>query len=400
MGRIKTGWWDCSSCGRKHISGPIISCPGCGKPRGADVRFYMDDSSSEVTEAREVTRAKAGADWVCPSCGRDNAAYKDSCEGCGTPRNQSTRRLRDEITNEPMGDTPHTLSKQPSSFTYEPTRYSPVRSSQRDVTSRLSNVLEAFGLTERFNLRSIGIGLGIIALILVSLFLAFQFFSVHPENYSVSSFSWERTIDINQYRTLREEDWSVPSGGRLVSSYPAIHHFVQVLDHYDWVDTPYSENECSGTKQGSCTWKDRGNGYFEEVCPQVPDCRLVTKYKREKVARYRDDPVYATKYVYDIDRWVFNNRLVSSANDQNPFWPQTAVLLPPCAATIGNLCQGQRTERYDVTFTSNRDEKNPVTHKRERISLEEWQSYQSNETVEFSVNNFGMVTSSPTRIPK
>jgi len=400
MGRIKAGWWDCSSCGRRHISGPIVSCPGCGKPRGADVHFYMDDSSPLVTDGQEITRAKDGADWVCASCGRDNPAYKNSCNGCGTPHNQSTRRLRDELTVEPTGDTLQSLSERPPSLTYEPSGYGrTVQGSHRNTTNGFLNVLKEYGLTERFNLRSIGIGLGIIALILLCSFLTFQFFSVHPEDYSVSDFSWERTIDINQYRTLREEDWSVPSGGRLINSYQAIHHYVQVLDHYDQVETPYTVTECNGTET-SCSWRDRGNGYFEEVCTSSPKCESVTKYKSERVARYRDDPVYATKYVYDIDRWVSNNRLVSTANDQNPFWPQTAVLTPPCATTVGNLCQGQRTERYGVTFTSSRDEKNLIIHKREQIPLEEWQSYQLNEAAVFSVNNFGMVTSSPTRIPK
>ena len=35
---------------------------------------------------------------------------------------------------------------------------------------------------------------------------------------------------------------------------------------------------------------------------------------------YRKEPVYATKYYYEIDKWTVVDTAKSSGNDQNPSW--------------------------------------------------------------------------------
>lgn len=58
---------------------------------------------------------------------------------------------------------------------------------------------------------------------------------------------------------------------------------------------------------------------------------------------YRKEPVYATKYYYEIDKWTVVDTAKSSGNDQNPSWPEP------------KLKDGQRTgaeeEHYFVTAT-------------------------------------------------
>ena len=47
--------------------------------------------------------------------------------------------------------------------------------------------------------------------------------------------------------------------------------------------------------------------------------RHIRKAMREPV--YRQDPVYATKYYYDIDKWVdTGNDYPSSGKDHKPYW--------------------------------------------------------------------------------
>ena len=58
---------------------------------------------------------------------------------------------------------------------------------------------------------------------------------------------------------------------------------------------------------------------------------------------YRKEPVYATKYYYEIDKWTVVDTAKSSGNDQNPSWPEP------------KLKDGQKTgaeeEHYFVTAT-------------------------------------------------
>lgn len=42
MGKLVMGYWDCPYCSTKHIEGTSRECPSCGKPRGQEVKFYMD----------------------------------------------------------------------------------------------------------------------------------------------------------------------------------------------------------------------------------------------------------------------------------------------------------------------------------------------------------------------
>lgn len=42
MGKLVMGYWDCPYCSTKHIEGTKRECPSCGKPRGQEVKFYMD----------------------------------------------------------------------------------------------------------------------------------------------------------------------------------------------------------------------------------------------------------------------------------------------------------------------------------------------------------------------
>lgn len=50
MGKIVVGRWDCSYCGTKGIRGSERECPNCGRPRGEDVKFYVDDPKDYVPE--------------------------------------------------------------------------------------------------------------------------------------------------------------------------------------------------------------------------------------------------------------------------------------------------------------------------------------------------------------
>ena len=78
------GYWDCPYCSTKHIEGMRRECPSCGKPRGQEVKFYMD-GVRYLSEEESQTKGK-GADWMCEYCGGYNSALDTVCVSCGAER--------------------------------------------------------------------------------------------------------------------------------------------------------------------------------------------------------------------------------------------------------------------------------------------------------------------------
>lgn len=76
---------------------------------------------------------------------------------------------------------------------------------------------------------------------------------------------------------------------------------------------------------------------------------------------YRKEPVYATKYYYEIDKWTVVDTAKSSGNDQNPSWPEP------------KLKDGQRTgaeeEHYFVTATYEKKKGKTETGRYEMVFL-------------------------------
>ena len=88
MGKIVVGRWDCSYCGTKGIRGSERECPNCGRPRGEDVKFYVDDPKDYVPED-EATKISKEPEWMCEFCGSYNSAKLTKCMSCGAERGKS-----------------------------------------------------------------------------------------------------------------------------------------------------------------------------------------------------------------------------------------------------------------------------------------------------------------------
>src|SRR5882672_9188685 len=98
---IRMGYWDCSGCGQKRISGPERSCPGCGRPRDLGIAFYTDDEAPVIEAPEQLARARAGADWQCPYCGADNPRGTIQCIGCGATGEGAKSRIAKDILDMP-----------------------------------------------------------------------------------------------------------------------------------------------------------------------------------------------------------------------------------------------------------------------------------------------------------
>ena len=162
--------------------------------------------------------------------------------------------------------------------------------------------------------RAVWMTLGGISGGLVVVWLVFFFFlNTHPVKVSAESFSWERKTEIEKYMKLSEGDWDHPGDAYNISTSWRIHHYRQVYSH---------------TTRHSCGTADR---------PQT--C---------STDHYRSEPVYATWYDYNIDRWKTERWLISAGTDKKPYWAVLPSTLNQ-AEVLGNEKEGNsHPEKYVV----------------------------------------------------
>jgi hypothetical protein len=117
------------------------------------------------------------------------------------------------------------------------------------------------------------------------------------ETVTVAGFEWERTVEVQDHETVREESWQdeVPEGARIVARRRQVHH---------------TERQQVGTRKG------------EPV--------------------YRERPIYRQRVAYDIERWSVARTLKAAGKDQSPRWPDIRL-------NLGER-EGKRTETYVVVL--------------------------------------------------
>jgi hypothetical protein len=274
---IREGRWRCPYCSGVN-RGADLACKGCGATRDKDVRFFLEDEAPEVTDARLLSQARAGADWLCLFCQTSNPPASASCGNCGAEKGKGPSRETRAI----------------------PPRTAPSPVAAPAAAPRRLGLLAALGL------------LLVLAFCGWSVFRALK---TAEEQVTVAGFEWERSIDVEAYRTVREEAWEgeLPSGARPVSSSREVHH---------------KERERAGTRRIKTGTRDLGNGFFEDV------------YAEEPV--YTERPVYRTRIRFDVERWVHARSERASGRDQSPAWP--------VVATGARQREGARAESYVVVL--------------------------------------------------
>jgi hypothetical protein len=208
--------------------------------------------------------------------------------------------------------------------------------------------------------------------------IAFLIFGGRESEATVDGFLWERTLDIEELQTVVEEDWQIPSGGRLLSQREAIHHYDQILDHYETRQREIEEQVQVGVEVYVCGQRDLGNGFFEDIECEEPVYE--TRYRTETFEEpiYRDEPVYQTLYSYDIDKWIVISSEVASGNDHSPYWPR--------ANLEENQREGDTDEYYVVYFVDDEGE----IHEWE-TTWQQWQRLEQGQQVVLKFNALGQV---------
>ena len=213
----------------------------------------------------------------------------------------------------------------------------------------------------------VAIGGGVLAIV-ITLILIFI-----PKNHelTIASKNWERKVIIEEYRTVQEENWTIPTGGRKTGEYQDIYTYNQVIDHYDY--TTKSRTVPDGGHYEVVGYLDNGDGAIEEITQWVTD--YITEYYTESEPVYRQDPVYRTKYQYDIERWVFDHYEITSGHTDEPYFAAPKL--------AENFRTNGTEEKYTVTAFRNRDDSKMKVY---TLSFEDWSSVKVDQTVRVKIH--------------
>ncbi len=373
------GYWDCQYCGSKGIKGRFKSCPGCGHPRDASVRFYTkqvdaahaitrEEFSREVAEADKNSHSSSASyggeaesepgaaslfdreqgqgrgdgrdahdetDWYCDYCDSYNPATAVVCQFCGADRESGSGKTYQQT----MGTMARTYDAKGNLV------------KERDLSKRADApkpTMSAKPAPKRLGCLPrllIGVGATLALLLIVGLIV-----SPKPRDITVAGFDWERTIAVEQLQTVKESDWNLPDGARLERKATEVRTYESVVDHYESVPYDVSE-EVLDHYETYTTTVDNGDGTFDVEEHQEPVYRTEThtEYRREPV--YREVPVYDTKYYYEIERWVHERDVTTNGDDHDPVWGEVELADATGAHGTGKEREGERSGTYGVTDT-------------------------------------------------
>ncbi|HEX8391076.1 MAG TPA: hypothetical protein VF665_01865 [Longimicrobium sp.] len=338
---IREGRWDCPTCGTVGVLGRQVNCPNCATPRPEGVRFYLPEDAAEVTDSAHLARARAGADWICEHCDSSTPAAEIRCSGCGAERGSSPAQGTHDydLDDIPRDGRERRAAPQPALAAAAPRRRR--WKTPAFVVALVAGVMWCNGSKK--------------------------------VEATVAAADWERAVEVQDYRTVREEDWSVPQGGRQQRSWRAIRDYRQVLDHYENRTRQVSERVQTGTRTYTCGSRDLGNGHFEDRTCTEPE--YTTKYRTESYQEpiYRQEPIYDTKFAYEIERWLPNDTVWARGNAaREPSWP--AVKLDDKER------EGARIEKYVLHFR----DKDGKTYQVE-VPLDRFSRYRPGQAVQLRV---------------
>lgn len=355
------GRWDCPECGQKGVRGGSRVCTNCGAERRKDVVFYLPEDALVVTDEKQIAEAKAGEDWYCVYCKSGNSNAKNICQLCGAKRGAEAED-DDFWKRQAAGPGINVRTRRPVVI-------APMHFDDPHVSSRIP-------IWRNRKMWLVGALAGAAFLIAISLYALLKTKSVVL---TVTGFDWKRTISVESYQTVTEEDWDVPAGGREKDHWREVHHYDRVLDHYVTKTERVCQQIQSGTERYVCGKRNLGNGYFEDKYCERPTYREDCRNETRSEPVYRDEPVYRTKYRYEIERWKHDRTEQASGADQKPQWPSvTAKPFPPER-------ESGRTEKYKVLF-KDKDNKSYAY----AFSLPEWKMFRTGETVIGRINSLGL----------
>lgn len=365
------GYWTCSYCGTKGIGGLTKTCPDCGHPQSEGLKFSMADGPKKYLEPEIAKDYGKGADWVCAYCESYNRYNQVVCKNCGAARTDA----KHDYFGNAMNQDPIDVSED-STFN---AITSQSKKSQQQVTNELEHLLSPCNEEEvstsnkgqpfwkNIDLKVVFSILGGAVAIIALILLLISIFTPRMYNAQVCDKSWNRSITIQELRTLDESDWEVPLGGRVYDERQEIRDYDHVIDHYDTVEHKVPRREIDHYEY---EYSDNGDGTFDEE--EIPIYNTVYDIEYEKVPVYKDVPIYDTKYYYKIDRWCYDRTETSSGKTDTPYWPEY------------NLGYKERESGKSETYTIYFEAGEKKSYFKS-VSYEQWKEYDLGEKYHITV---------------
>ncbi len=371
---MQIGAWDCPACETVGVRGYVKNCPNCGfaKNNATEDLEYLPDGALFYTEDQFNKLADAeNPDWECGACGTMMSYRLDNCSNCSAPR---TKEFAEQIEYG-LGEAPSSTAEAKADRDHRQNNLRVSNEDDFDVDESSDGILGT-GFTGRQVAKFALVTAPLAGLLW--LLMWFFFFSTNVVEARVVDLPWQRQVSLQEYKTVVEEDWSVPSGGRRLSSYSAVRSYNRVLAGYETKTRSVSVQTGSTTERYACgTTKTGSGGYKTNYCTRtVPIYGTRTETYQDPV--YKDVPVYDTKYRYEIEKWVTGRTLQERGSGHNARWP-TINLTP-------NEREGSRTDKYVVIVKYEGD-------KTYEIPLDEWQwnSIEMDQYCKLEINRVGSV---------
>ena len=356
MPKLVMGYWDCPFCGSRGIRGDVVNCPSCGRARG-DVQFYMKDYTEgetreeneradvEYLDEEQAKYVSKNPDWYCSFCNSLNSDNAQFCGNCGASRADSESNYFQMLEKKKAREAAEAAAQQGTQ--------APQKQSRKPLMVILA-----------------------ILLVIVGLFMWMNG-NKTASDLQVSALNWIRNINIEENRAFSESGWQLPAGAEETDARREIHHYDQVLDHYENVEVRRSR-QVVDHYETYYTYSDNGNGTFSEVPHERPV--YSTEYYTETVRQpvYRNVPRYATKYYYNIWRWTPSRDVTASGDDHNAAWPEYTL--------AENEREGRKTEVYRFTVEHTKGKEAPVTY---RLAESDWMNVNVGESIYITAKRSG-----------
>jgi hypothetical protein len=289
--------WDCPYCGTEKLLGlDHRHCPGCGSPQDPERRYFPSEEDKVLVQDHRYT----GADRVCGACETPMPTAAEFCTSCGSPMTEAaaakTRKDKVLAEGEATVDSAKAARDEFAGKTDTPKMAPPVQKSGKG--------------------KFIGVAV-LLLLIVVCGFGAVMMFWTKDAPVKVIGHTWERTITVENYESVRESDWKedVPSGATDVSCKKEKRGSKKVKD-----------GETCKTRK-----KDQGDGTYKEV--------------KECEPKYRSEPTYDQKCSYKVKKWTDGKTHRASGTTKD------SVKWPSVKTSGSKQREGKKTETYTLKLS-------------------------------------------------
>lgn len=286
--------WNCEFCGAEKLLGKSHRhCPLCGAAQDPTSRYFPPEEEKVAVQ----DHVYFGVDWKCGNCQTPNSNTSAFCGNCGSPKDGGGQV---DLAHDKAEKAKKAAAAAAAAVDEEP----PSKSNKGKI----------FGCCVIFVLGAI------------ALFCAVGMFWTKSSSFTVSSHSWERTIQVEEYAAVSDSDWcdDVPSKAYDLSESRKERSTEKIADGQD------------------CKTKnvDNGDGTFRQ--------------EEECTTRYREEAVYAAWCSYSVDKWKDGRVARASGNDLSPTWPESGA--KTCTG-VRKGCQreGSRGETYTVILKGDGD---------------------------------------------